>query len=226
MEYQTQQQLRNQKTKHIMFWAAVVVVVVGGAWGVYRLSKSSQKQITAKSTELSAVTTADHVRGADNARVTIVEYSDFQCPACAAAEPVIQKILSDYSGSVKIAYRYFPLVTVHQNALLSSAAAEAAGKQGKFWEMHDLLFAKQSEWSENSNAASLMLAYAQGLGLNAEQFQKDLTSKETSQMLLDAYNHAVAVLKLDHTPTIFIDGTELTDTSYNGFKQLIDLALK
>jgi protein-disulfide isomerase len=90
------------------------------------------------------ISSMDHALGPETARLTILEYSDFQCPACASYAPVMTQVLAKYPEDVRLVYRNFPLNQIHPNAYEAALAAEAAGKQGKFWDMHDLLFANHS----------------------------------------------------------------------------------
>jgi protein-disulfide isomerase len=167
----------------------------------------------------------DWVRGNPNAKVTIVEYSDFQCPACKKAEPGLQRIIAEYPDKVKFVYRHFPLINIHQTALLAAAASEAAGNQGKFWEMHNLLFASQENWAEKSNAREWMIALAHTAGLDVEKFQGDLDSQLANPKVANAFQGGVE-LGLNHTPTIFVNGEEATDTTYEGLRQLIEEKLR
>src|SRR5581483_190972 len=97
---------------------------------------------------------ANHKITSTNTKVTIIEFADFQCPACGQAHPALKQILEEYKGKVTFIYRHFPLPQ-HQNAILAAKASEAAGEQGKFWEMHDMLYEKQNEWSESNNAEEI-----------------------------------------------------------------------
>lgn len=94
-----------------------------------------------------ALLETDQVKGKENASVTLIEYADFQCPACASYAPVVEQLEENYGDRVRFVFRHFPLISIHKNAYAASVATEAAGAQGKFWEMHDLLFERQSEWS-------------------------------------------------------------------------------
>ena len=115
---------------------------------------------------------SDWSRGPENARVTLLEYADFQCPACAVYASMIKKLQDEYPTEVKYVYRHFPLNQIHQNSLFSAKASEAAGKLGKFWEMYDILYQKQSEWSGEKNPFDKFFGYAQGLGLDPNKFEE------------------------------------------------------
>lgn len=144
-----------------------------------------------------------HVEG--SGPVTLVEFSDFQCPACLAVQVPLTQILKKYEGKVEFVYRYFPLVSIHKNAQMSAQAAEAAGLQGKFWEMHDRLFATQSVWEGIADPKETFVGYAKDLGLDSAKFAIDLVS----QPVVDAVNAdslAATRYNLQGTPTFFVNG--------------------
>ena len=122
----------------------------------------------------------DWIKGAEDAAITIVEYGDYQCPYCAVAADNLEALLEEYPEDVRLVYRHFPLASIHDKAILATQAAEAAGRQGAFWEMHELLYETQQEWAEfsleefNAWAAD----QAAGLDLNRDQFVKDMFSEE------------------------------------------------
>jgi len=143
-----------------------------------------------------------------SASVTLVEFSDFQCLACKVYYSMVKQITKEFKDTLTFVYRNFPLTKNHPNALLASYAAEAAGLQGKYWEMHDLLFTKQSDWSESSSPRNIFIAYALTLGINVDQFKKDIDS--------DAVKNRVAVdiadgntLGINATPTFFLNNQKI-----------------
>lgn len=140
--------------------------------------------------------------------VTLVEFSDFQCPACQAVNLPLKQVLSKYEGKVQLVYRHFPLNSIHKNAQLAAQASEAAHQQGKFWEWHDLMFEKQGEWSGLADPKEKFLAYAKDLTLDVPKFSGDLESEATkgvvTQDLLAATRY-----RLSGTPTFFLNGTKI-----------------
>ncbi len=157
---------------------------------------------------------------------TLVEYSDFQCPACAAYYPVVKQLTKEFSQDLHFTYRYFPLSSIHKNARISAQAAEAAGKQNKFWEMHDLLFENQSEWSALSDPKEKFKEYAKFLGLDMEKFQQDLGSKEVKDKVESDYQSGLS-LGVNATPTFFLNNQKITNPrSYEEFKTKIEETLK
>ncbi len=160
------------------------------------------------------------VRGAQNAPVTLVEFSDFQCPYCVAAVPELEAVLKAYPKQVKLIFKQYPLET-HSQAALAAAAAVAAQKQGKFWEMHDAMFAAHDDLSRDN-----LLALAQKNGLDLKRFQEDLDSTEVKEAITrDVQDGDQA--GVSGTPTLFIDGQH-----YNGpieleaLKPLLDAEVK
>jgi protein-disulfide isomerase len=142
----------------------------------------------------------DHVRGALGAPVILVEYEDFECPYCRRAAPVIRELLARHDGDLRFVSRHLPLPDVHPNAALAAVAAEAAGAQGKFWEMHDLLFERQDH---------LLLAdfvrYAGELGLDVAVFEADLNDMRFADRVAEDVAGA-EVAGVAGTPTFFVNG--------------------
>ena len=153
----------------------------------------------------------DWVKGAADPAVTIVEYSDFQCPACARYFRITKRLIEELGKDFQLNFRHYPLKQ-HINAELAAKSAEAAGRQRKFWEMHDLLFERQKEWTrkKNKDTEKLFLQYAASLNLNLEQFKSDLHS----QAVTDSVNNDVLSGRLSgvrSTPTFFLNGQKIID---------------
>ena len=168
------------------------------------------------------------VRGATDAKVTIVTFSDFECSFSAMANTMIAEVLKDYPRDVKFIYKQFPLTTVHPGAMLAAKAAVAAGKQGKFWEMHDLLFDLAQHSAEVPDPAKIdkfAREYAAKIGLDVAQWDKDFHSAQVEEEISkDIFDGRAA--DVIGTPTIFIAGRRLQKGSVDGFKEMIDEALK
>lgn len=215
--------MSNRKTgQRIMLWSVVALVIAGLIFGVTKLSGSNTK-ISLLTNEVVAT---DWVKGSDNAPLTIIEYSDFQCPKCAFYFGIIKSVLPKYNDKVRFVYRYFPLKDLHKNAELASRAAEAAGKQTKFWEMHDLLFINQSVWSNRDDARDLFYQYATDLQLNLDQFKKDIDSTVVKDYVEASYLSAVKN-GLRGTPTFFANGNQVEfQPSAEAFEKLIQILLK
>lgn len=195
-------------TKTIITFIAVTLGVLLGVGGLlWQFGQAGDKPIN----EIAGERT--HVLG--NGEITVVEFSDFQCPACLAVQQPLTKILKKYEGKISFVYRYFPLTTLHKNAQVSAQAAEAAGMQDKFWEMHDKLFANQGSWAELSDPRETFTGYAKELGLETDKFSSDLESQiakdAVSVDLLDATRY-----NLSGTPTFFVNGVKTEFAQIDG----------
>ena len=159
-------------------------------------------------------------KGPASAEVTLVEFSDFQCPFCARVTPTLAKIEETYGDQVRIVFKHLPL-SMHTKAPAAHAASVAAGKQGRFWEMHDKIFANQRQMSEEN-----YVAWAGELGLDVDQFQKDLKSPEVKARV-DADAREAAALGVTGTPAFFLNGRYHSGAKpFDEFKRLIDQALE
>jgi cyclophilin family peptidyl-prolyl cis-trans isomerase/protein-disulfide isomerase len=158
-----------------------------------------------------AVTTAEYALGPADAAVTLVEYSDFQCPVCAQVAPIIQKIVAANSKDVRLVYRFFPL-TGHPLALISAQAADAAGRQGKFWELHDILFSKQVDWELMTETAFVtwVTDQAKSLGLDTAKFSADLKDPAVVKKIAEAQVSAETI-GLPGTPFLLANGLYVGD---------------
>jgi Na+/H+ antiporter NhaA len=141
----------------------------------------------------------DHLRGPDKALVTVVEYGDFECPYCGLAEPAVRELLHDF-GDIRYVWRHLPLTDVHPHAQLAAEAAEAAGRQGKFWEMRDLLFEHQGALTTRD-----LIGYADSLGLDTRQFASDLR-KHTGAAHISEDTDSADLSSVSGTPTFFVNG--------------------
>lgn len=147
----------------------------------------------------------DHVLGPSSAAVTLAEYGDYECPFCSRAHQQTKKVLRDFQASVRFAFRHFPLAQAHPHALLAAEAAEAAGAQGSFWQMHDLLFANQHALEVED-----LLGYAAALGLNMARFTDDLNRSVYLERVKGDFRSG-ARSGVNGTPTFFIDGERFDD---------------
>jgi len=160
------------------------------------------------------------VKGPEAAPVTIVEFSDYQCPFCSRSEPLIQDILKAYPTQVRFVYKHLPLVSIHPNAMGASLAAVAAQQQGKFWEMHEILFANQRALQPEK-----LKEYATQLGLDTAKFEADMASAETKSVVQDDMRLSQSA-GVRGTPTIFVNGKLLQNRTLEGFKETVDTLLK
>ena len=173
------------------------------------------------------VSASDWTKGPEDAYMTITEYSDFQCPYCSELEPVLEQLQKDFPDDLRVVYRHFPLVEIHDKAALGTQAAEAAGKQGKFWEMHDLLFSTQSDWADFTPEAftTWVIDQAGTLGLDVDQFQTDFESDAMVKLAQDAWDRGSA-LGFPGTPMILFNGNYYNGPlSYSDFSAILELML-
>ena len=167
------------------------------------------------------------MRGAEDARVTLEEFADFQCPACGNFYPILKSIESEYGTRVRVIFREFPLTMQHQHANAAAQAAEAAGLQGKFWEMHDVLYENRTTWIKAADVQMVFAEYAQKLGLKTDQFKRDLTSEVVQSRISMDHQRARSV-RVRSTPALYLNGSEVPFSQMKtvaGLRVLIDQAL-
>jgi protein-disulfide isomerase len=202
----------------------VALVTFGSGTILYRAKRPQVKNIP-ESQSVSASDSSAHVRGNPDASVTLEEFADFQCPPCSQFAPFAEELLREYDSRLRIVFRNFPL-PAHQHAREAALAAEAAGFQGKFWEMHDTLYREQSAWSKAPNTRELFESYAGTLGLDVEQFKKDMDSDKARERVNS--DHALAnFLGVKVTPTLFINNRPIEPQQKNpeGVRAAINAAL-
>ena len=210
-------------------WSIGFVAVLIGALAMMWFSSRNTKTIPTDSSNIKQfaefqIEENDRFRGPIDAKVTLVEFMDFQCPACASYYPLLDALLDDYPDDLNILFKHFPLKTIHSMAEPAGRAAEAAGLQGKFWEMHDILFEKQNEWSRKG--PDTFLEYAQSLDLDLEKFESDFKSKELKDKIDKDFSLSID-LGLNSTPTFYLNGELISNPgSYEDFKLLIEEHLR
>src|SRR5213078_4119823 len=159
--------------------------------------------------------------------VVLEEYGDYQCPPCGQLYPELTQIEKEYGNQVQIVFHHFPLMKIHKNAMLAAHAAEAARNQNKFWEMHDLLYRNQKEWSEQPDPRPTFVSYAKQLGLNVDKFNQDLGSNLIDQKI-SADIQRGSSLGVTGTPTVFLDSHMLRyeATNPDGLRRGINILLE
>jgi len=208
------------KSKKFIFPGAAIFLLV--VLGYFSLQSSSKKQVASYNIEVGG---QEHIRGKADAKVTLVEYSDFQCPACGSFSPLVASLLDDFPDDLRVIYRHFPLTSIHKNAQSAAYAAEAASQQGKFWEMHDKLFASQEEWSNLVDPKDKFLEYAESLELGKDQFLIDYQSPEIEAQVKNDSDSALS-FGLNGTPTFFVNNRKIElPQSYETFKEVINDAI-
>ncbi|MES3031515.1 MAG: thioredoxin domain-containing protein [Patescibacteria group bacterium] len=209
-------------TNRIIGWAIFVAVVGLIVWGMIAASNKAKNELTGAGLPDQVVAT-DWVKGTSTAPVTLVEYSDFQCPACGGYFPLVEKLVAENPTLVRLVYRHFPLQQ-HVHAMLAAQASEAAGNQGKFWEMYKKLFETQADWDKAADAKAVFTGYAQELGLDMVKFAADIDSQVVKDKI-NAQALGGARGGVNSTPTFYVNGKKIQNPqSYDEFKKLIENA--
>ncbi|HBU27528.1 TPA: hypothetical protein DEB00_00235 [Candidatus Uhrbacteria bacterium] len=217
--------MKNSTKKSLYLWGGSFLALGLLVWGLARMSGGyNSGTFNAVPLDLTSAAEFEHVKGPMDAGVTIVEYSDFQCPYCKQAVPVVEQILAEYPDTVNLIYRHYPLRQAHAQTQLAAEVSEAAGRQGKFWEMHDVLFANQEKWSGNLGARSIFEAYAEALELDVALFKTDLQDRALAEKVQHDYESGNDA-GVRGTPTFFINGVKLKVPSYAGFVEAINTEL-
>ena len=220
---------------------AVLLITAGSGLFLYRSKSGTPLKIATGQPGAEPA----HIRGAANARLTLEEFGDFQCPPCGILAATLLKVEHDYAESVRVVFRQFPL-GMHPHAMTAACAAEAAGLQGRFWEMHDMLFQNSKVWGnlgprpnvspgEGTNSPpaetpaevrAIFERYAAQLGLDVERFRRDMNTEEVKERIkLD--QERAASIGVDRTPFLFIDGVQIPFASFEEreLRGIIDAAL-
>jgi protein-disulfide isomerase len=208
------------KIKLGLIVATIVILIIGvfvvsGKFGSTGSKIDSQILVSATS----------HQTATGSAQVTLVEFSDFQCPACIDYYPVVKKITEEYKDKMNFVYRNFPLQQ-HKNALPAATAAEAAAKQGQFFQMYDKLFTGHLEWENEADPKTVFEKYAKDLSLSLDKFRTDMNSDEVKKIIEDDYQDGLKA-GVDSTPSFYVNGEKIQNAvSFEDFKKIIDNALK
>lgn len=215
---------KNTMFKKIGIWAGAIIITILAVGGLVLLVNTPTEAPKALKA-LPEITNSDIQVGSPSAKVTLVEYADFQCPACAAYGKLIKQLLSERGDKILYAYRNFPLPQ-HQNAKVAAYAAYASHLQGKFMDMDSLLYENQKDWTALGDPSNTFKDYAKKIGLDMTQFEKDFNADSTRKFVEDQQN-AGYKLGIASTPTFFINGKQIdSPTNYEEFRKLIDDALK
>jgi protein-disulfide isomerase len=186
--------------KRFFLWGGMAIVLLLIVVVVSR--GGGEKMVLEQAPPIAA---ADHVYGPRDAKVVLVEYSDFQCPACRNYTPVVAQIEEEFKNDVAVVYRHFPLRAVHKHAELAARAAQAAAGQGKFFEMHDLLFTEQASWSTEMDPTDAFLRMAGQIGLDVDAFKAAMKSKEVKAAVQANVDEGES-LGITSTPSFFLNG--------------------
>ncbi len=214
--------------RKLIFFLCFILIVSACESSTSQSSKTNSKALNYEELYAKAPSgaTPTHFKGGQNATVVIEEFADFQCPSCAFVHPTVQELHATYGDKIKIIFRNFPL-PVHSKAFDAALAAEAAGMQGKFWEMQNLLFSNQKIWAVELDHRRMFEEYARKLGLDVERFRADMFSMVARNRVEKDLERGRA-LKVQSTPTFFVNGRPLNyeDTEFQRFRAVIDAELK
>lgn len=207
-----------------------ILLIIGFFFGAYKLTSNSTPAVFP---EVSKITAGDHVTWSTQKKHILVEYSDLQCPACKNFHDYIQQDIVntpkgkvDLTKSITFVYRHFPLTDLHPHAREAAQAAEAAGKQGKFYEYANKLFATQPEWESLPDTKNYFLTLAKDLKLDTDRFTADMNSKEVNDHIDQNYDSGVS-FTVNATPTFFIDGKKIENLqSFEEFRQILEDVVK
>jgi protein-disulfide isomerase len=220
----------------LLIIGAVLVIALLGGWYWFSSTKTSSNSNTVvKNTNATkpqvgippnapAGANPPNQSGSPTATVTIEEFADFQCPQCANAHPIMNEIKAAYGSRIHFIFRDYPLnIPAHDKSYNAAVAAEAAGMQGKFWEMQNLLFTNQKMWTADPNYQNIWKDYASKIGLDVEKWQTDMAGL-APKMRVNADIDRGKAANVNSTPTIFINGNEIpfAQVSVSGLRQIID----
>ena len=205
----------------------VLLICVLGLVGVYVLTSKKDSGSANNSNSDNKSSLSNNVKGENSKGVVLVEYGDFQCPACAGYHPIIKQVVEKYNKEIKFQFRNFPLQQIHQNARAAARAAEAAGKQGKYWEMHDTLYEQQQTWEQSTAVNAIFEGYATQLGLDIAKYKSDFGSSAVNETINADFAEGTR-LGVNSTPTFFLQDKKLEDPprDVEGWNKLIDQAIK
>jgi protein-disulfide isomerase len=214
---------RNTKIKKFSLWGGVILVFLIVAFVLVQVVTTPTQPT--QTINIAPVSSRDISEGNPKAKVILIEYADFQCPACAAYHPIVDQLLSNYGNKLFYIYRMFPLTNAHPNAIITAQAAYAAYKQGAFFKYDGQLFNKQTEWADLQDPKTAFVDYATLLKLDTVKFKTDMLSSATQKYVQDSENEALSE-GITQTPSFFINGNLIQNpSSYDDFKKLIDAAL-
>lgn len=212
----------NKEVKNLIIIVIAVLVIGLGFYLFMQQNKAISDSQPVDNSKL--LRTDSAIIGKTDAVNTLVEFGDYQCPACAAANPIIEKLLSENADKLRVVFRHFPLPQ-HANAVKGSLAAIAAGKQGKYAEMHKALYEKQKEWELLPDPSAKFMEYAAGLGVEPKKFNDDFT--DSSQKLrIDLDKQDGNSLGVNSTPTFYLNGEKLEDWNLGNLEEKVKEKLK
>jgi protein-disulfide isomerase len=211
-------------TKRVIFWVIFIIVIALIVWGLIAAANKSSRDGSSLLLP-DQITSDDWIKGNASSTVTLLEYSDFQCPACGLYFPIVEQLVKEKIKDIRFVYRHFPL-SQHANAIPAAKASEAAGKQGKFWEMYEMIFSTQKDWENSTNSAKIFSGYAESLKLNMEKYAADVDSKEIADKIIASEKGGIKA-GVNSTPTFYLNGKKIQNpNSYEEFNKIINEAIQ
>ncbi len=218
---------KNERAGKLKKWSFSLVILLGLLFAGYKFVdwfRAPDDSPDNVSQEIPAeIPENEWVRGNQQANVTLIEYSDFQCPACGYYSSLVERLGEEFPNDLKIVYKHFPLGS--ESAFAAALATEAAGKQGMFWQMHDILFERQAQWSEEEDPQEMFVGYAQELGLDENVFLEDFAGDGVKGEV-DRDLALAQQLGLNSTPTFFLNDEKIQPKNYDEFKELIETQIR
>lgn len=213
---------------------ATIILIAGGVFLMTRNNTTSQTSENVVSSEIlvpansnvtGGIFDEEYLPATFSAKVTLVEFGDYECPACIDYHPMVKQLLSDFSGKFNYVFRNYPL-DYHKNALAASYAVESAGLQGKYWQMHDRVYESTTQWVSSTDAKSIFITFAEELGLDVEKFKTDIDSSTVKDKVQGDTNDG-NLIKLNATPTFYLNGAKIErlSGSYEDLRNLINTEL-
>ena len=205
-----------------LIFGALCIAVIGGLIYLANSNKVDVSNIDA--TQIQAASSqngniAEHTYGNMNSKVVLIEYADYQCPGCGSAYPIIKQVVEKYKDKIGYVFRNFPLYSSHPNAFAAAAAAEAAGLQGKYWDMHDKLYENQSAWSSlsGSERTDQFVTLATSVGVDGDKLRNELDSPSIKKKI--DFDHSIGTkISITGTPSFYINGKNVGDRYYKDDK--------
>ena len=187
----------------------IILAVAVAAGAAVFLSRQPDEASETSAAPLKAdIKGGGRIRGPENAQLTLVEFGDYQCPSCAAYHPFVKEILNRYPTQLRLEFHHFPLISIHPNSMAASKAAEAAGEQAHYWEMHDALFEYQPQWANQSDPKPLFTAIANHIGINGTILVQTMESPRLTERILKDVQRGDEA-KVQAVPTFFINGQQV-----------------
>lgn len=207
------------QNKGLIITVVVTLALLFG--GVFLFSRNSENGTASKAISNEILMPADSYKTSSvSAEFNLVEFGDYQCPACSVYDPFVEQLLVEEGERVNFVFRHFPL-SQHKNAPIASYAAEAAGRQQKYFDMHKKLYQSQAEWSDLSDPTLKFVEYAKGLQLDTDKFTADMLSKEIKDKVARDQNDGI-LIGINATPTYFVNGVKIDlPGTYEEFKNLV-----